>query len=132
TPKASQERIEAWLWSGSVIAVGAFGCDRTQGIVEQRLHIGGNAKHGKMLRSKELLVAHVGKELKQEVIKPAGIKESDRLEVQAKLEPGENLDDLLQGAKAANALMVSVRTDQRCDFALFVVGEASGEFAPCR
>src|SRR5439155_5288277 len=30
---------------------------------EQRLHIRGNAEHGKMLRSKELLVAHVGKEL---------------------------------------------------------------------
>ena len=54
---------------------------------EQRLHIRGNAEHGKMLRSKELLVAHVGKELKQEIIEPTCVKESDRLEVQAKLEP---------------------------------------------
>src|SRR2546430_17561180 len=54
-----------------------------------------------MLGSKKLLVAHVGKELKQEVIKPASVEESDRLEMQAKLEPGENLDDLLQGADAS-------------------------------
>ena len=40
-----------------------------------------------MLRSKELLVAHVGKELKQEIMEPTCVKESDRLEVQAKLEP---------------------------------------------
>ena len=54
-----------------------------------------------MLGSKKLLVAHVGKELNQEVIEPASVEESDRLEVQAKLEPGENLDDLLQGADAS-------------------------------
>src|SRR5256885_9440738 len=54
-----------------------------------------------MLGSKKLLVAHVGKELKQEVIEPARVEEADRLEVQAKLEPRENLDDLLQGADAS-------------------------------
>ena len=40
-----------------------------------------------MFGTKKLLVAHVGKELKQEVIEPASVEESDRLEVQAKLEP---------------------------------------------
>src|SRR2546430_16585415 len=54
-----------------------------------------------MFGTKKLLVARVGKELKQEVIEPASVEESDRLEVQAKLEPGENLDDLLQGADAS-------------------------------
>ena len=56
-------------------------------MVEQRLRIRGNGEHGVMLGSKKLLVAHVGKELKQEIMEPTCVKESDRLEVQAKLEP---------------------------------------------
>src|SRR5205814_2734842 len=70
-------------------------------LIEQRLRIGGNSEHGMMLGGKKLLGAHVGKERKQEVIKPAGIEKTDRLEVQSKLEPGENLGDLLQGAYAS-------------------------------
>src|SRR5436309_11186319 len=54
-----------------------------------------------MLGAKKLFVAHVGKELKQELIEPTGVEESDRLEVQAKLEPSENLDHLFQGANAS-------------------------------
>ena len=50
-------------------------------LIEQKFRIGGNREHGMMLRGKKLLVAHVGKEFKQEVIEPAGIEESDRKSV---------------------------------------------------
>src|SRR5439155_20562083 len=70
-------------------------------LVEQGLRISGNSEHGVMLGGKKLLVVHVGKEPKQEIIKPTGVQETDRLEVQAELEPGENLHDLLQGTNAS-------------------------------
>src|SRR5882762_5361132 len=54
-----------------------------------------------MFGTKKLLVAHVGKELKQEVIEAASVEESDRLKMQTKLEPSDNLDDFLQGADAS-------------------------------
>ena len=69
--------------------------------VKQRLRIGRNGEHGVMLRREKLLVAHVGKKLKQEVIVPTGIEQPDRFEVQAKLKPREYLDDLFQCADAA-------------------------------
>jgi len=46
---------------------------RRDELVEQSLHIGRNGEHGVMLGSKKLLVAHVGKELEQEVIEPTDI-----------------------------------------------------------
>src|SRR5882762_4793054 len=69
---------------------------RHQELVEQRLRIGRNGEHGVMRGCEKLLVAHVGEELKQQVIEAAGVEQADGLEVQAKLEPGKNLDDLLQ------------------------------------
>ena len=46
-------------------------------MIEQRLRIGRNGEHGMMARAKKLLVAHVGKELKEEIIEATGVEESD-------------------------------------------------------
>jgi hypothetical protein len=50
---------------------------------------------------KKLFIAHVREELKQWVVEAAGVEKSDRLEVQTKLKPSENFDDLFKSADAS-------------------------------
>ncbi len=69
--------------------------------LEQGFHIVGHGQHRKMLRRKELLLAHVGKQLDERIVKARAIEQSHRLQMQAQLQPGERFDHFFKRADAA-------------------------------
>ena len=54
-----------------------------------------------MSECQKLFVAHMGEKLKEEVVEAADIEKPDWLEVDAKLKPGEYLDDFLKSANTS-------------------------------
>src|SRR6266480_3279382 len=67
---------------------------------------------------KKLLVANVVENSNERVVETGDVEQPDGLEMQAKLEPGENLDDLLKRANTSRQRYERIRELRHAELAL--------------